>query len=112
MPQQARPRREGTRKKFIPKKRFCSFCADKVVYIDYKDTARLQRFISERARIDPRRRTGVCAKHQRSLSQALKRARHIALLPFTPEHVRLSGGAGLRREQAGASSPQAGPTTL
>ena len=67
------------------KKKVCSFCQDKVDYIDYKDVAKLRRYISERAKILPRRITGTCAKHQRQLTDAIKRARHIALLPFTAE---------------------------
>jgi len=65
-----------------------TFCADKIKIIDYKDTARLRRFLSDRAKIEPRRKTGTCAKHQRMLTTALKRARHMALLPYTAEHVR------------------------
>lgn len=68
-----------------PKKKVCSFCQDKVDYIDYKDVAKLRRFISERAKILPRRITGTCAKHQRQLTESIKRARHIALLPFSSE---------------------------
>ncbi len=67
------------------KKKVCAFCQDKIDYIDYKDTAKLRRFVSERAKILPRRITGTCAKHQRQLTEAIKRARHIALLPFTAE---------------------------
>ena len=67
------------------KKKVCSFCQDKVDYIDYKDVAKLRRYISERAKILPRRFTGTFAKHQRQLTEAIKRARHIALLPFTAE---------------------------
>ncbi len=67
------------------KKKVCAFCADKVEYIDYKDVARLRRFVSERAKILPRRITGTCAKHQRQLTTAVKRARIIALLPFSSE---------------------------
>lgn len=67
------------------KRKVCAFCADKVEYIDYKDVARLRRFVSERAKILPRRITGTCAKHQRQLTTAIKRARHIALLPFSSE---------------------------
>ena len=63
-------------------KKVCAFCADKIDYIDYKDTNRLRKFISERAKILPRRITGTCAKHQRQLTVAVKRARHIALLPY------------------------------
>ena len=68
-----------------PKKKVCQFCADKVEHIDYKDTAKLRRFVSERSKILPRRITGTCAKHQRQLTEAIKRARHIALLPFSAE---------------------------
>ncbi|ADL08964.1 30S ribosomal protein S18 [Thermosediminibacter oceani] len=67
------------------KKKVCSFCMDKIDYIDYKDVARLRKFITERAKILPRRITGNCARHQRQLTVAIKRARNIALLPFTSE---------------------------
>ena len=67
------------------KKKVCQFCVDKVQDIDYKDVAKLRRYVSERAKILPRRITGTCAKHQRQLTVAIKRARHIALLPFTAE---------------------------
>lgn len=68
-----------------PRKKVCSFCVDKVAYIDYKDVAKLRRYMSERAKILPRRVTGNCAKHQRQFTEAVKRARHIALLPYTAE---------------------------
>lgn len=68
-----------------PRKKVCAFCVDKVEEIDYKDVARLRRFVSDRAKILPRRITGTCAKHQRQLTQAIKRARHIALLPFSTD---------------------------
>ena len=68
-----------------PRRKVCQFCADKVEFIDYKDVAKLRRFVSERAKILPRRITGTCAKHQRQLTIAIKRARHIALLPFSAE---------------------------
>ncbi|MDY4975944.1 MAG: 30S ribosomal protein S18 [Clostridia bacterium] len=68
-----------------PKKKVCAFCVDKVDYIDYKDVAKLRRYVSDRAKILPRRITGTCAKHQRQLTTAIKRARHIALLPFTTD---------------------------
>lgn len=63
-------------------RKVCQFCVDKVDYIDYKDVARLRRFMSERAKILPRRVTGTCARHQRALTTAIKRARQIALVPF------------------------------
>ena len=67
------------------KKKVCSFCIDKVESIEYKEVGKLRKFISERAKILPRRISGNCAKHQRQLTIAIKRARHIALLPFTTE---------------------------
>ena len=78
-------RRERGRK-FIVKPKVCMFCADKVP-IDYKNVSLLQRFVSDRGKIVPRRRTGVCAKHQRSLAQAIKRSRFLAMLPASPNHV-------------------------
>ena len=73
-----RPGRKGHRK-------VCQFCVDKVDFIDYKDVARLRRFMSERAKILPRRVTGTCARHQRDLTTAIKRARQIALVPFVTD---------------------------
>ena len=67
------------------KKKDCVFCVDKVDSIDYKDTAKLRRYITERGKIVPRRISGNCAKHQRQLTEAIKRARQIALLPFVAE---------------------------
>jgi len=75
----------------VARRKVCPFCVNKVKTIDYKDVPLLRRFISDRGRMEPRRKTGVCAKHQRVLSVALKRARYIALLPYTAEHVRESG---------------------
>ena len=68
-----------------PKRKVCSFCADKIEHIDYKDVAKLRRFISERGKILPRRISGNCACHKRQVTVAIKRARNIALLPFTAE---------------------------
>ena len=73
-----RPNKKG-------RKKVCAFCVDKVETIDYKDAAKLRRFTSERAKILPRRVTGTCAYHQRELTTAIKRARHIALLPYTAD---------------------------
>ena len=66
-----------------PRRKVCQFCVEKVQHIDYKDVMRLRRFTSERGKILPRRMTGTCAKHQRQLSTAIKRARTIALMPYT-----------------------------
>lgn len=73
-------------RKLVVKPKVCIFCADKTA-IDYKNIALMQRFVSDRGKIVPRRRTGVCAKHQRSLSQAIKRSRYLSLLPASPNHV-------------------------
>ncbi|MBO5928897.1 MAG: 30S ribosomal protein S18 [Clostridia bacterium] len=73
-----RPQRKSRRK-------VCSFCVDRVESIDYKDVARLRRYVSERAKILPRRVTGTCARHQRELTVAIKRARQIALMPFVSD---------------------------
>ncbi|MHB8963003.1 MAG: 30S ribosomal protein S18 [Saccharofermentanales bacterium] len=67
------------------RRKVCAFCADKVAHIDYKDIGRIRRFISERGKILPKRMSGVCAAHQRELTIAIKRARHLALLPFSGE---------------------------
>ena len=74
----ARPARPMMRKR----KKICIFCADKVDFIDYKDTGKLRKFISERGKILPRRISGTCAVHQRELNTAIKRARQVALLPY------------------------------
>ena len=68
-----------------PRRKVCSFCVDKVEEIDYKDEAKLRRYITERGKILPRRISGNCAKHQRQMTTAIKRARNVALLPFTCE---------------------------
>ena len=75
------PRNRGRR----GRRRVCSFCVDKAEYIDYKDTAKLRKYITERGKILPRRISGNCAKHQRELTEAIKRARIVALLPYTNE---------------------------
>ncbi len=68
--------------KRTPKKKVCSFCVDKIDSVDYKDVAKLKKYITEKGKILPRRNTGVCAKHQRILAEAIKRARVMALLPY------------------------------
>ncbi|MFW6125994.1 MAG: 30S ribosomal protein S18 [Chloroflexota bacterium] len=84
------------RGRYIPKRKVCSFCVNHVDSIDYKDPAMLRRYVSDRGKIEPRRRTGTCAKHQRALAMAIKRARYLALLPYTTSHIRTSGGVGVR----------------
>jgi small subunit ribosomal protein S18 len=72
-----RPRRGGRRRKV------CNFCVDKAKEVDYKDVAKLSKYITERGKILPRRVTGNCAKHQRQVTEAIKRARNVALMPYT-----------------------------
>ena len=72
-------------RRFYSHPRVCQFCTDKTVVIDYKQYDLLRRYISEDGKIRPRRQTGACAKHQRALARAIKRARHLALLPYTSE---------------------------
>lgn len=80
-----RPEREIRRGGRKGRKKVCAFCVDRAEFIDYKDIAKLRRFISERGKILPRRVTGTCAYHQRALTVAIKRARHLALLPYTSD---------------------------
>ena len=84
-------RRRG-RPRFYARRKICTFCVDKVKHIDYKDVGRLRRFISDRYKMEARRKTGVCSKHQRALSRAIKRARILALIPFSPDHKMPGGG--------------------
>ncbi|TAK35254.1 MAG: 30S ribosomal protein S18 [Chloroflexota bacterium] len=94
-----RPVRRGGKeggRRYAPKRKVCAFCVEKANTVDYKDPGKLRRYLSDRGKIEPRRKTGTCARHQRILTVALKRARHLALLPFTAEHIRVSGGVGAR----------------
>ncbi len=79
-----------------PKPKACFFCVNGIDEIDYKDVQILRRFLSERGEIIPRRTTGTCARHQRKLSVAVKRARQLALLPFCAKHIWWSGGVGIK----------------
>lgn len=79
------PRAGGRRRFLFRRRKYCKFCEDKAQWIDYKDVRTLQNYIPERAKILPRRISGTCATHQRQLMQAIKRARNIALLPFTSD---------------------------
>ncbi len=81
--QGSRPWRRGR-----GRRRPCVMCVEKMTHVDYKDFGFLRRFVSDRGRIETRRKTGTCAKHQRALAQAIKRARHLALLPYTAGHIR------------------------
>lgn len=72
-------------RRFKPRKRVCSFCADKSANIDYKDINKLKKYVTERGKILPRRISGNCSKHQRELTISIKRARQVALLPYSAE---------------------------
>jgi len=78
--------RRSTNSRFYSKPKFCQFCADKTLTIDYKNVDLLRKYITEEGTIRPRRQTGTCAKHQRVVAGAVKQARQIALLPFTGRH--------------------------
>lgn len=92
-PGEAAARPERRKPRYTSRRKVCFFCAEKVQKIDYKDVDGLRRYLSDRGKIEPRRKTGTCAKHQRRLTIALKRARHLALLPYTAEHLRSTGPA-------------------
>ena len=77
------PRRSGGGGRFSPRRKISAFAIDNIQHVDYKDLARLRRHVGERGKIEPRRKMGTSAKHQRSLTVAIKRARYMALLPFT-----------------------------
>lgn len=93
--------RGGGRRSFGARRRGCEFCIEKVEQPDYKDVPMLRRYITDRGKLEPRRKAGTCAKHQRSVATAVKRARQIALLPYTSEHVRVSGVVGGRPSPGG-----------
>lgn len=86
----AEERAPSPRRRFVARAKVCSFCVEKGSRIDYKDYETLRRYLTDRAKIRPRRQTGNCAKHQRALARAIKRARHLALLPFTGTQLRES----------------------
>ena len=106
------PRREGGRpggRDFRSRRKVCAFCVDHTKEIDYKEVGRLRRFLSDRGKIEPRRKTGTCAKHQRRLSVALKRARFMALLPYTGEHSREAERGAPREYDRGPREYDRGP---
>ncbi len=77
--------------RYAPRRKVCFFCSNHIKEIGYKDIPVLVKYISDRAKIEPRRRTGTCARHQRALALAIKRARHLVLLPFAPDHIHKMG---------------------
>ncbi len=89
-----------------PRRKVCAFCVDKVKKIDFKDIGRIRRYVSERGKIDPRRKSGNCATHQRMLTTALKRARLMAMLPYTADHVRAQMSPQARAMAGGPPAPR------
>lgn len=81
-------RRRSSFRRYRGRPKVCDFCVDKDYKINYKDYEKLRRYLTEHGKIRPRRQTGVCAKHQRTLAREIKRARHLALLPFTADYSR------------------------
>ncbi|MBN1179458.1 MAG: 30S ribosomal protein S18 [Anaerolineae bacterium] len=86
--QQQQSQQQQSQQRWHRGKRRCQFCTEKAKTVDYKSPDMLRRFLSDRGKIRPRRQTGTCARHQRQLARAVKRARYLALLPYTPEHSR------------------------
>ena len=86
MPREKKERKERESKSF--KRKYCKLCIEKVGYVDYKDDKRLGRFITDRGKIVPRRVSGTCSRHQKQITVAVKRARILALLPFTSDYYR------------------------
>lgn len=82
----AQRQQHARRRRYYARRKVCAFCVDQIKHIDYKNTDLLQRFMSDQYKIEGRRKTGVCARHQRELARAIKRARHLAMLPFTSAH--------------------------
>ena len=76
----------GRRPRYYTRRKVCGFCVNKVQHVDYKDVSAIRRYLSDEAKIESRRKTGVCSKHQRALALAIKRARHLAMLPFARGH--------------------------
>ena len=108
-------RRPGGRPRYYARRKLCSFCVDHIKYIDYKDVERLRRFLSDRFRMEGRRKTGVCAKHQRGLASAIKRARMLAMLPLGQNHrIPAQSWSANRRPPAPSApeAPVAAPPTL
>ena len=92
------------RPRYYSRRKICGFCVDRIEYIDYKDTERFRRYMTDRWKIESRRKSGVCSKHQRALANAIKRARHLALIPFSPDH----DGPPMRWSREGTPSYRGG----
>ena len=109
--QRTRPRRTGERR-YFPRRKVCAFCVDKVVAIDYKEVAKLRRYVTEWGKIEPRRKSGACAPHQRDLAVAIKRARQVGMLPFTGSHtlIELGRPESPRGDRWRSNRPDRGPS--
>lgn len=94
--------------RYAAKRKVCSFCVNKIAEINYKNISLLSGYISDRGKIDSRRRTGTCARHQRALALAIKRARHIALLPYAPEHIHRMGNVASLGTPLSVEKPDTG----
>jgi len=94
--------------RYAAKRKVCSFCVNQIKEINYKNISLIGGYISDRGKIESRRRTGTCAKHQRALAMAIKRARHIALLPYAPEHIHRMGNVALLGTPLPVEKPVAG----
>jgi small subunit ribosomal protein S18 len=90
-PRRSFNRDSSGRRRFQPRRKVCIFCAKKDIKINWKRPEDLRRYTSDSGGIFPRRKTGMCAKHQRRVAVAIKRARHMALMPYTSEHMRVMG---------------------
>lgn len=101
--------RRGGRPRYYARRKLCIFCVDHVKHIDYKDIERLKRFVSERFKIESRRKSGACAKHQRGVAAAIQRARHLALLPLSYRHRMPGGPVGDGRARAARSRAREEP---
>jgi small subunit ribosomal protein S18 len=93
--------------RYAARRKVCSFCVNKIKEIDYKNISLLSGYISDRGKIDSRRRTGTCARHQRALALSIKRARHIALLPYVPEHIYKMGNVASLGTPSSVEKPRA-----
>ena len=103
-------RRDG--RGYTPRRRVCYFCEGKIYSIDYKDVPLLNRYINDRARMEPRRRTGVCARHQRIVARAIKRARSVALLPIHSSHEKIYISQIPREQRVGEHSGATNTTSV
>ncbi len=101
MPQNVRRTlvRRSSGQRFIPKPKVCPFCTEKIIEIDYKDASKLSHYVFDNGRIATRRRNSTCAKHQRRLALAIKRARFLALLPYTTTHIQKTGYVRIREDK-------------